>query len=1107
MKKIFLLTATVFCFSNLINAQPGRLDPTFGNNGIVKTDLGKGYAYGTYAVSKILSQSDGSMFVVQKSLTKRHSNGSIDSSFGINGYLTDTSFFMYSAAIQPDGKIVVVGDGNFKDNYPNVLQSDFEVARYYPDGSPDSSFSGDGKQTTDFGAPNANFSFDRAYSVGIQKNGKIVVEGTSGASLAIACYNADGSLNNTFSEDGKLVNDSVYAITLAIQKDNKIVVAGSINADFAVLRYNLDGSLDNTFSGDGIQTTDFASTPDFLGSLAIQSDGKIVAGGSTVIDLSTNTQDFALVRYNIDGSLDKSFSNDGKQTTHFGYNYGIMSLAFQNDGKIVAAGDSAGYAFALARYDVDGSLDKSFSNDGKQTTAFGGNKNGTAAYTVTIQSDGKIVAGGSAYPFLAIARYNRDGSLDNTFDNDGKLSEGFNAGNTIYTSTAFQKDGKIVAAGRTWNGSNFDFAIARYNTDGSLDNTFSSDGVQTTDFASKDDYANGVAIQNDGKMVVVGYSGKSDTSIISVARYNPDGSFDNTFGSNGKLQTDFGLTVNQANSVAIQSNGKIVVVGEASIKDVTGYVNRNLSICRYNTDGSLDKTFDNDGKQTVLIAVPNEEDGGPGSTFTADSHASSVAIQKDGKIVVGGLAYDIDKIGVVVRLNTDGSLDKTFSDDGKTFTFSSAFIFSFSVAIQNDKKIVVGGDYNEGRLSGDKNGNFIKRLNIDGSFDKSFHNQITQLGNSYNNSSTYFGNLMAIQNDGKIVVKGTAFTRYTANGSLDSTFGVNGIQEAPESVRDVFINSIAVSGNKLYGAGSGRAPRNVGLIARYLLDNGNNTAPTVTLTSPADNTIRLAPAAHIKLSAAAADKDGTITKVEFYNGTKLLHTETVFPYGYVWEHVPLGNYTLTAKAYDNSGNVTTSAPVHISVVPNKPPVVSITKPVNNRSFAAPGYIHLEAAASDTDGRVTNVKFYNGSSLLRTEYEYPYTYHWGNVPAGTYTITAVATDNWGAHTTSAPVTIVVTSANAMIVSNRSANGKTPVSGDISLKLYPNPATNAVNVYTQGLQQSKPATISIIGVSGIVLKTLQTNNSTTQLDVSSLAKGVYTIKIVSGDKVMYKQFVKL
>lgn len=182
-----------------------------------------------------------------------------------------------------------------------------------------------------------------------------------------------------------------------------------------------------------------------------------------------------------------------------------------------------------------------------------------------------------------------------------------------------------------------------------------------------------------------------------------------------------------------------------------------------------------------------------------------------------------------------------------------------------------------------------------------------------------------------------------------------------------------------------------GNIARYLLDN-SNTPPTVTLTTPANNATYLAPAAHIKLSAAATDADGTITKVEFYNGTKLLHTETVIPYGYVWRNVLLGNYTITAKAYDNSGNVTTSAPVHISVVPNKAPIVSITSPANNQVFADTATIRLIAAASDTDGRITSVKFYSGTTLLRTEFKLPYTYNWANAAPGTYTITALATDN-------------------------------------------------------------------------------------------------------------------
>ncbi len=658
------------------------------------------------------------------------------------------------------------------------------------------------------------------------------------------------------------------------------------------------------------------------------------------------------------------------------------------------------------------------------------------------------------------------GELDASFGNNGVVKTNvFNAGNTIYKKTVVQNDGKIIASGEAWNGNIFEFIIVRYNTDGSIDNTFSGDGIVSTGITTPyDESVFSVALQNDGKIVAA----RGDY----LFRYNTDGSFDNTFADNGK-QTN---SIIYMNAIAIQSDGKIVVAGGQNEMNEDGGITY-PAVARYNTAGILDKTFGINGRQT------NKSSAGGGF--------SSIAVQNDGKIVVAGIIEvtpPYDGAVILSRLNTDGSIDSTFAHSGSVSPSIGAN--SCAVSVQSDGKIVVAGsgdDHDTGNTD-------ISRFNSDGSIDSSFHaNGSFGFYKSAQNTS------IALQNDGKIVVSGIDLLRLNTDGSLDTTFNKDADKEAGFKIRD-----IAILNNKLYAVGGGI----FGTVVRYLLSNdSSNTPPTVSLTTPADNTTRLAPAAHIRLRAVAADKDGTISKVEFYNGTTLLHTETVFPYGYVWENVGLGNYTLTAKAYDNSGLVTTSAPVHIFVVPNKPPVVSITKPVNNRSFAAPGYIHLEATASDTDGRVTNVKFYNGSTLLRTEYEFPYTYHWENVPAGTYTVTAVATDNWGAHTTSAPVTIRVTSANAMIVSNRPENGKMPVSGAVSLKLSPNPATDVVNVYTDGLQQSKPATISIISVSGIVLKTMQSSNSTTQLDVSSLVSGLYTIKIVSGDKIMYKQFVKL
>ena len=444
--------------------------------------------------------------------------------------------------------------------------------------------------------------------------------------------------------------------------------------------------------------------------------------------------------------------------------------------------------------------------------------------------------------------------------------------------------------------------------------------------------------------------------------------------------------------------------------------------------------------------------------FVGTEDVTSLAVGNNGKIAVGGFNHNQNLSSFIAVFNSDGSLDSSFSGDGKLLQDFGNGISSFqSVAIEDDGKIAV----------------------------------CTLAGSN----STSTGSISVI-------------TRYNINGNLDSGFGKNGIV-----ISDNFDpKNIIVNDNKLYAVGSGTdGPFGGGVfgaVGRYLLEIKTQTSPIVSLTTPADNATYLAPAAHIKLNAEASDADGTISKVEFYNGSALLDLETAVPYSYVWKSVPLGNYTLTAKAYDDSGNVTISAPVHISVVPNKPPLVSIVKPVNNQSYSAPAYIHFEAAASDTDGRITRVEFYNGSTLLRTEYKYPYTYVWRNVPEGNYTITAVATDNWGAQTTSKSITVRVRSASAIVSSKPyAAIEKTALHDALSLMIIPNPASNNVNIYTSGLRQNKPATLSIISASGIALKTMLISNAATQLDVSSLASGVYMINIVSGDKILYKQFVKL
>jgi uncharacterized delta-60 repeat protein len=240
--------------------------------------------------------------------------------------------------------------------------------------------------------------------------------------------------------------------------------------------------------------------------LVLQPDGKIVVAGT---DFLNPERDFLLVRYNSDGSLDTSFDSDGWLTTDFGsdedFGYAVMRQA---DGKIVVAGSSAG-DFALARYNLDGSLDTDFDLDGKVTTDFfGGSDAGNA---IALAPDGKILVAGSAmylgtYDF-ALARYNLDGSLDASFGAEtGWVVTDFDVHNDFGYDIAVTREGKIVVAGQTWWEVDYqvsDFALARYHPDGSLDTSFGEDGRVTTDFSDYD-VSSSLVLQPDGKIVVAG---------------------------------------------------------------------------------------------------------------------------------------------------------------------------------------------------------------------------------------------------------------------------------------------------------------------------------------------------------------------------------------------------------------------------------------------------------------------------------------------------------------------------------------------------------------------------------------------------------------------------
>jgi uncharacterized delta-60 repeat protein len=388
------------------------------------------------------------------------------------------------------------------------------------------------------------------------------------------------------------------------------VVLLAIAAATAASAAAAPGDLDPSFGTGGKVTTDFGPGSNRASSIAVQADGRILAGGTS------GSGRFALARYDAVGSLDGTFGTGGMVTTDVGgLSAGALALAIQPDGRIVAAGatDEAGYCcqFALVRYNADGTLDTSFGTDGRVTTDFGGLDE---AHAVVVQPDGKILAAGSTYsPFLsgfALARYNPDGSLDAGFGSGGKVTTSF-GGIDGAGGLVLQPDGRIVAAGG--GGPPGDFALARYNADGSLDTGFGSGGRVTTDFGSSD-RAEDVVLQRDGRIVAAG----TGDGRFALARYDPDGSLDGSFGDAGSVTTVIvGQNVESATGLAIQSDGRLVAAGWAYI-DYVSY----FALVRHHADGSLDTHFGDGGKVTT--------------GFGASDQAEGVAIQADGKILAAG---------------------------------------------------------------------------------------------------------------------------------------------------------------------------------------------------------------------------------------------------------------------------------------------------------------------------------------------------------------------------------------------------------------------------------------------------------------------------------------
>lgn len=380
------------------------------------------------------------------------------------------------------------------------------------------------------------------------------------------------------------------------------------------------GDLDISFGSGGIVITNLGGTDRIEGDVVIQPDRKIIGSGRTSV--GPNSDNFALVRYNPDGTLDHSFGESGIIITDFGGDDESFALVLQFDGKILAGGKTTTGPnpdnFGLIRYHADGNIDLSFGDNGFVVTDFGAGSEQINALIVQ-KNDNKIIAIGNTAVGpnprnLAVVRYNPDGSIDTMFGTNGVTIVDSGAAD-VHSSVALQEDNKIVTVG-TATGGVSSIMLARLNSDGTRDLTFGNNGIVLTNLSSATDTGVGIVLQANEKIIVGGYTNTSPNQ-FALARYNSDGTLDGSFGQNGIVTSE---NTRRALGISMQIDGKILITG---FGDIGPPVN-NIITARYNKNGTLDTSF---GQAGVVFTSINRFDAG-----------FDIVVQADGKIVVGGSA-------------------------------------------------------------------------------------------------------------------------------------------------------------------------------------------------------------------------------------------------------------------------------------------------------------------------------------------------------------------------------------------------------------------------------------------------------------------------------------
>ncbi len=778
---------SVFCVSR--HLPDGRLDTTFGGAGKVFTLIGNN-ANRDSQITAIAVQPDRKIVAVGECrssadvraicVARYNADGSLDGSFGSGGLVVTVvtgaggaTYTTYPSAIalQGDGKIVVTGICNATST---LTGADFCLVRYQSNGTLDPGFGTAGVAITPVSATSGS---DSPYALLIQTDGRLVVAGGCEGNFCAARYAANGTLDTSFGSAGKLFitmsSGSNYANSLAQQADGKLLIAGTCNPNiapqFCMARIALaDGALDTSFGAGGKTILSLGSVgnqPEVGYTVLVQPDQRILFSGACGDGRSV----FCSVRLLPDGrQADTSYGRAGvAKTAGRGVNVAFKAAVLQADGKLVQSGRCLDgqnrKQFCLVRYTTDGALDLSLNGGNSGSAADPGGVGGGsgAVYTafrvggevrsIALQADGKAVLGGFCHNGtdhdFCLARYLSNGAPDTAFGPNGSgiVTTPIGADNDGGSVVLIQRDQKIILAGQcVVSPDNNDFCLARYLPNGTLDTSFGNGGKVITAIGAGNDGVGSAVIQFDGKIVLAGYCLSANGNYdFCLARYLSNGALDVSFNGTGKLLTDLSFSSDFADAVVQQPDGKLLVAG-------TCFTANNFDMClaRYLENGSLDLRFGAASENTSGSGMVSYPIG------SGNDVGRSIALQPDGKIVVVGdcqnaIAPTLSNF-CILRLLEHGTLDVPFGNNGTVFPTPANNAVAYAVAVQPDGKILLGGHCG---ASGDSSA-CVVRYNPDGSFDRTFGPTGTaDVINRLSDSDAMYA--LALLPDGKILQAGT----------------------------------------------------------------------------------------------------------------------------------------------------------------------------------------------------------------------------------------------------------------------------------------------------------------------------------------------------------------